>query len=67
MQGMSTRLRGRFGTSGSILEVNATLCPPGTLAPFSEYDRYQISNGLMIFLLCLSHLARPIAQAILSP
>ena len=34
MQGMSTGLRGRFGTSWSILEVNATLCPPGTFAPF---------------------------------
>ena len=33
MQGMSTGLRGRFGTSWSILEVNATLCPPGTFTP----------------------------------
>ena len=32
IHGMSTRFKGKFGTSQRILDVNATLCPPGTLA-----------------------------------
>ena len=33
MHGTSTGFNGKFGTSQRILDVNATLYPPGTLAP----------------------------------
>ena len=33
MHGKSTGFKGKFGTSQRILDVNATPCPPGTLAP----------------------------------
>ena len=33
MHNMSTGLKGKFGTSQRILDINATPCPPGTLAP----------------------------------
>ena len=33
MNGMSTGFKGKFGTSWMIFDINATLCPPGTLVP----------------------------------
>ena len=67
MHGTSTGFKGKFGTSWMILDVNATPCPPGTLAQvLCDYGGYQITYRLAELFLHLCHLEGPTTWTILS-
>ena len=66
MHGTSTGFKGKFGTSWMILDINATPCLPGTLAPSVIMMDIKSHIRLVELFLCLHHLRGPATWTILS-